>query len=349
MNHCSNAEGLLACRTGPGQVILQQPFPKFLDWKLEQRYENVFCTAVRIAESQSSEQIAAYVAGDETTSGTIVLYRQARETVTVMNEYFAISVSELGQMAAYIFKTIPRVQVISFPSVASDDTPISFTNQRFNSSEDIVVVLPATSEDYCRILGRNTRATIRRSEKSMTERYPGMQFTVHDRNDGGANVVDILVELSRQRITSKNERPSHTQSTVSELRRMVDAYGVLLVARMDEKICGGVICTSVGRHFYMHVVAHDPAFNDIRLGMLCCYRSICEAIRRGAAEYHLLSGKYDYKFRFLGQQRDFEKIVIYRSLAVVLPNISTYVRTLVRGRGRSTKQQLIRWRHKWKT
>ena len=53
----------------------------------------------------------------------------------------------------------------------------------------------------------------------------------------------------------------------------------------------------------MHVIAHDPGFDQARLGLLCCYLSICESIRRGMREYHLLSGRYDYKRRLRGQQR----------------------------------------------
>ena len=349
MNDFLNATGLRNRDPGVFHSIVHEPFPDRLHRELEARYESVFCTLARILGTQAAADVATYIAGKGKEPATIIVFRRTKDLVTVLNEYFAMSACELQQMALHLFSAMPEVRVISLPSVAAGKEPLSFTTQRFNSSEDIVVSLPATPEAYFAALGSNTRAAIRRSEKMMEQRYPDMEFTVYDRNSGGRELIDRLVDLSRQRITSKRQVPSHNDRSITELVRMVEAYGVVLVARMRGEICGGVICTQVGTHSYMHVVTHESAFDDMRLGMLCCYKSICEAIRRGAHEYHLLSGKYDYKFRFLGHQRDYEKIVIYRSFLGVLPNLSTYLETLVRGKGRLGKQRLAAWRRKWKT
>ena len=334
---------------GAFQSIVHEPFPDFLHRELEARYQSVFCTLARILGTQAADEVATYIAGEGRQPSTIVVFRRSKGLITVLNEYFAMSASELEQMARHLFSALPGVRVISLPSVEAGKEPMSLTAQRFNSSEDIVVSLPTTPEEYLVSLGSNTRAAIRRSEKMMEQRYPELEFAVYDRNSGGRDLIDRLVELSRRRITNKRQVPSHNDRSTGELLRMVEAYGVVLVARMKGQVCGGVICTQVGTHTYMHVVTHDSAFDDMRLGMLCCYKSICDAIRRGAREYHLLSGKYDYKFRFLGHQRDYEKIVIYRSLLGVLPNLPTYIHTLVRGKGRLGKQRLTAWRRKWKT
>jgi hypothetical protein len=50
----------------------------------------------------------------------------------------------------------------------------------------------------------------------------------------------------------------------------------------------------------MHVIAHEPAFNDYSSGILCYYHTICEGIVRGGKRFHLLSGRYEYKYRLLG-------------------------------------------------
>lgn len=349
MNDFSNANGLRHRDAGAFQSIVHEPFPDFLHRELEARYESVFCTLARVLGAQAADGVATYIARKGAEPATIVVFRRTKGLITVLNEYFAMSADELEMMARHLFSALPGVRAISLPSLEAGQGPMSYTTQRFNSSEDIVVSLPATPEEYLAALGTNTRATTRRSEKVMAQRYPEMEFAVYERNSGGREVVDRLVELSRRRITNKRQVPSHNDRSIAQLVRMVEAYGVVLVARMRGQICGGVICTQVGTHSYMHIVTHESSFDDMRLGMLCCYKSICDAIRRGAREYHLLSGKYDYKFRFLGQQRDYEKVVIYRSLLGVLPNLHTYIQTLVHGKGRWSKQRLTAWRRKWKT
>ncbi|NNG21851.1 GNAT family N-acetyltransferase [Telluria aromaticivorans] len=349
MNDFSSVDGFRSRDAGAFQSIVHEPFPDFLHRELEARYESVFCTLARILGPQAADGLATYVAGEGAEPATIVVFRRTKGLITVLNEYFAMSAGELEQMARHLFSALPGVRAISLPSVEAGEGPMSYTTQRFNSSEDIVVSLPTSPEEYLVALGSNTRAAIRRSEKIMEQRYPEIEFAVYERDSGGRELIDRLVELSRQRITNKRQVPSHNDRSVAELVRMVEAYGVVLVASMRGQICGGVICTQVGTHSYMHVVTHESSFDDMRLGMLCCYKSICDAIRRGAREYHLLSGKYDYKFRFLGHQRDYEKIVIYRSLLGVLPNLPTYIQTLVHGKGRWGKQRLTAWRRKWKT
>lgn len=346
MNECMPPRGSGALVAEGLPLILEQPFPASLGPELIKRYASVFCTVQRVPGGRGKQRACAYLACRAEGQPTIVLYRRDRDRITVVNEYFSMDAEELVQMVRHLFDMHPEVNVILMAAVAIGPGRLSCLHQRFNASEDIVIGLPATLDAYCAALGRNTRAAIRRSQKLLAERQPAIEFHFCDRSEAGRDRVAQLVELSRQRIAGKNQQPTHTADSVADLQRMVEAYGVSLFASVEGKVCGGVICTQVGDHCYMHVVSHDPAFDDIRLGLLCCYLSIGEAIRRGAVEYHLLSGKYDYKFRLLGEQRDFDRLAIYRSPRGLLANLPVYMRTLVRGKGRVLKQQLKSWRRK---
>ncbi len=65
----------------------------------------------------------------------------------------------------------------------------------------------------------------------------------------------------------------------------------------------------------MHVIAHDPAYDDYRLGTLCNYLTICECITRGGTECRLMGSSHQYKFDFLGARLDFDYLAVYRSRA----------------------------------
>lgn len=331
----------------PLQFSIPSPFPEYLVRELEKRYENVFCTVARLSDASVKGEAAAYIAFGSEEPSTIVLYRRKGRVLTVLNEYACLTCRELERMACHLFNEHPDVDVISLGSVAWEDKRLSFPAQCFNSTEDIVIFLPETIERYLSALGPNTRAAVRKSQKSIVASKPAIDFAFYDKGDVGTERIEQLIELSRLRITSKNQAPRHSEASIAQLWKMVESYGVTLVAQIEGKVVGGVICTHLGSRVYMHVITHDSMFDGVRLGLLCCYLSICECIRRGAREYHLLSGTYDYKYRLLGVQRDYDRIIIYRSLGRVLSNISLFLHTSIRGHGRKTKQRLVIWRKKW--
>ena len=329
-------------------MLVRWPFPPSVRALLEEAHENVFCTAARCAALPADAGVACYVALREGVPATGVLYRREHGAITVLSELFAIGGDALEQMVRCLLARHADIDVIHFPAVAAPPWPLPFPFQRYGATEDLVISLPGTPEAYLAGLGPNTRAAIRRAQRTVARQAPDMAFSFH--LPGAIERADVaaLVALNHLRLAHKGQSPSHTPDSLAMLESLLDTYGCVLFARSGGRIRAGVACTHVGRHAYMHVIAHDPVFDQARLGLLCCYLSICESIRRGMREYHLLSGRYDYKRRLLGQQRDFDRIVVYRSLAAVMARLPTYARTLVRGRGRQVKQRLSSWRRAWK-
>ncbi|WP_187271614.1 GNAT family N-acetyltransferase [Massilia arenae] len=330
-------------------VLVGRPFPPSLRVLLETCHENVFCTDARCAALPADAEVACYLALRDGDPVTGVLYRREGRTITVLSELLSIAGGALDQMARCLFARHQGVHLIHFPSVQTPPWPLPFPCQRYEATEDLVISLPGTAEAYLASLGPNTRAAIRRAQRAVAQQAPDLAFSFHGPDTIDRADVAALVELNCLRLASKRQAPSHTVDSVATLQSMLGAYGCVLFARSGGRIRAGVACTHVGRHAYMHVIAHDPSFDQSRLGLLCCFMSICESIRCGMREYHLLSGRYDYKRRLLGQQRDFDRIVVYRSLASVVASLPTYARTLVRGRGRQAKQRISSWRRSWKS
>jgi len=337
--------------SGSGQVlsyrILPTPFPAYLGGMLETATQNVFCTLASLAEAPVPDDRAAYLAYTDARLSTIVVYRRDKRRITVLGELVDITTGQLERMVRDLLESHPGVSVVCLPSVMARGAPLSLPSQRVNATEDMVISLPATPEAYLASLGPNTRAAIRRAQRLVAAQHPDLVFDACDKGRTGAQRIGQLVELSRLRIEGKTQVSAHSADSVARLTRMIDAYGCTLLASAGGQVCAGVACTRVGAHVYMHVIAHRQDFDAVRLGMLCCYLSICDAIRRGAREYHLLSGRYDYKRRLLGQQRDFERIVVYRSLTGLAANLDLYTRVFLRAKGRLAKQRYLTWRKKW--
>lgn len=346
MNLCANVENIPEHAIDAIQLIEGQPFPQYVQEGLERIYGNVFCTLARLSEEQRGDGIAAYLSFERGTPNHIVLFRLDADRITVMNDYFTMRSYDLERMAAFLLATYPEVNLIRFSAVSVGSISLPFRIQRFNATEDIVISLPATPEIYFASLGRNLRTAIRRAQKGLTVQQPTIDFKMYEKSEVGRERIARLIELSRLRIARKGKHSCHSDRSVAELIRMVDTYGVTLVAQSEGRVYGGVIATQIGSQFQMHVVTHDPVFDEIRLGMLCCYMSICEAVRRRVTQFHLLSGRNEYKFRFRGEEQGYERIIIYRSLQGALVNLPICISTLVQGKKRMAKRWAESWRSK---
>ncbi len=62
----------------------------------------------------------------------------------------------------------------------------------------------------------------------------------------------------------------------------------------------------------MHVIAHDPTYDDLRLGLLCCALTIEDAIAKGCQQFHFLWGRYDYKTRLGGEREVLSQVLVFR-------------------------------------
>lgn len=328
--------------------IDRAPFSTEVEQALERLFANVFCSAARVVDEQSSDQVHAYVVAVDDAIRLVILFAKRGHAVTVLNETFALSHADLAAFAQDIFRCYEQLDLISLPSVSVGAVNLSHPLQRFNATEDIVAQLPDTVEHYWTMLSKNTRESIHRYRKRISQQLPELKFDIYERDAVGRDQLLAIIDLSRARIESKREAPSHTEESIAQLTRMIAKYGVTLLATLNGKVCAGVICTRIGKNFYMHVIAHDPALDAFRLGKVCCYLSICDAIERGGKEYHMLSGRYDYKFRFLGQQREYDRITVYRSHLSVFLNLPRYLLNGLRGEGRKLKKTIKNWRRKWK-
>jgi hypothetical protein len=325
--------------------IERPPFSDHTKLAIDTLYQNIFCSLVRFQDAETA--VLAYVSADGSQIKQIVLFSRERCVVNVLNELFSISDADLEKFVIYVFNSIPDVELINFPSVSQRRRMLPFPNQSHNATEDIVVRLPSSAEAYMSSLSKNTRESIRRYQKRITRELGDVHIAFYEGPDVDVEQIQQVVRLSKARILKKNEVPTHTARSLDELGRLVSEYGVALIVKTGDTVIAGVLGTLVRQHFFMHVVAHDPALDGFRLGKICCYLSICNAIERGAKEYHMLSGEYEYKYRFLGERRDYERLTVYRSRLAILKNFGVFVHREVRGRGRKVKKNLIKWRDKW--
>jgi CelD/BcsL family acetyltransferase involved in cellulose biosynthesis len=313
------------------------PLPQFVEVAIDRLYANVFASCARARSLGLADEVRAFVASRDGQVSCALLFRQRGRAVEVLAEAIALHQADVEAFAETVFASCPGVSRIVFPAVKTRIARLPFPYQQFDCLEDIVLKLPETAETYFAMLGKNMRSSLKRYQKKISTDFPGFRYAFYEKQDISEQDIGTIVGLSSARIASKQQSSTHTGEKTRQLIRLARECGVVLVATIDGRVCAGVICTRVGGNVFMHVVAHDPAYDDYRIGKVCCYLSICDAIARGASEYHFLWGRYEYKYRLLGVQRDYDRLVVYRSRLAIATNALTWLRTAWRGHGRRAK------------
>src|SRR3569832_1471817 len=219
----------------------ENEIPPFIDFAMDRLYGSIFSSLKQFRIYHATGPgTHTYIVRRGMKIDTVFLFRCDGGIVRVLNEVIKLDSEQIDQFANYIFHRFRKANVIFFKSIQTEMRRFSYPFQRFNFSEDIVLSLPDSAEEY-----------------------------------------------------------------------------------------------------HSSVVAHDPAYDEFWLGILCCYSTICECIAQHAKEFHFLWGRYEYKFTLLAVQRDLDMLVLYRSPLQVLLHAGIYARTAIDG----LKRRLDLWLH----
>lgn len=314
--------------------------PSFVAPELENLYESFYSALLEIKSRRNlPANIDTYVAWKSGKVQTILLLHRYKNSVRVLNEVLSLDEQVIQRFARYIFTEFSAISIISFHAIQTDLTRMEFPFQRFNTLEDIVLALPQTEEEYLARLGKATRKTIKYYANKLMRAHPSFRCQIYARGEVTKEQILAIVKMKSMRMTVKSKTAIVGEEDVDEVLGLILEYGVVGIATVDGTICAGWIGYRVGRNDFMSMSAYDMRYDDYRLGTLCCYFAIRDCIARGGAECHFQWGQDEYKFRFLGVQRDLDDVVVYRSAKDVLANPAT----VLHGARKKYVRKLKRW------
>ncbi|MGE5648932.1 MAG: GNAT family N-acetyltransferase [Bacillota bacterium] len=262
----------------------------------------------------------------------VVLFRFDGKRVRVINEQCVFPPAVIDAFARHIFERFPATSVISFPVIDAMPAGLRYPFMGAKCTQDIVLALPASEDQYQAMLGKSTRAYIKRYFNKLKRCFPSVSWTTRDGGAASEDDVRAIIELNRARMAGKYKDSYIDDAEADRILQMVRRCGLVTVMTIDGKVCAGTINYRVADNYFLQVIAHAPAYDDYGLGTLCCYLTICECIARKGAEYHFLWGRYEYKYRLLGVQRDMSHMLVYRSRLHLLRNGAQAARHAWRGR-----------------
>ncbi len=317
----SSDVSLLSRARDPGleREFHRWPLPGYVWPALERRYHSIFCSEpqLRIHGSLTS-RIEAWVSRRNGHIKTLVLFERIGRCARVLNEVFDVAGDELREFADAVFAQHRELQAISINSAFLDAKPSRYPCWSVEVSEDYQLSLPHSAEDWLASLSSQTREKFRAHLRRAQRRQPGFVFRTMTGSAIGEAQVRRVIELNRARMMRKGRRFGMSEADQDRLLQMMHERGLLSVIEIDGELRAGLLCTLAGDDIYMHVIAHDPQFDELRLGFLCCALTIQDAIDRRLRRFHFLWGRYDYKTQLGGERRSLSRVLLLRGPAACL-------------------------------
>jgi CelD/BcsL family acetyltransferase involved in cellulose biosynthesis len=315
--------------------------PAFIRDELDRLYQHLNSSLAHHIVERKARQAKTYVAHRDGEPVAILLFRQRRRAIEVLNEMIQINREEIERFARFVFKKFSDIQVISFSLIEKNIEKVSLPHQQHGHSEDIVIKLPETPEHYLASLGAKMRHNIRHNLKALPRDHAGFSFHTFDNEAIDPRHIHDLIALKRKNIANKKMAFGVSPEEVDWLVAQARSAGLLTVALLGDRLCGGSLSLRVGSHYFAHMLAYEPEFEKYSLGTVCSYLSMREKIMRGATEAHLSWGRNQYKFKLLGVQRDMANLDVYRSRSHYLRHAPVLIRNAVATRMQEFKIRLL--------
>lgn len=293
----------------------QGALPGFIWPVLERLYQSIFCSLPHLRVNGSLNQQTQVWVGRQRDGAIIALlvFDVQQRTVRVLNEVCSLQASVLEAFAQALFRRQPQLTAIVLHAIHLPQQALLYPQHQLVFSEDFVLSLPSTDCDYLAGLSRQTREKIRYHLSRSRRKQPSLQFRiVRDQLINDAD-VEAVIQLNRARMASKGRRFGMDSVEEGRLHAILQERGLIALIEIDHVVCAGLLCTVSGQDVFMHVIAHDPQHDDLRLGFLCCYLTIQSVIAEHMARFHFLWGHYDYKTRLGGKEQPLARMVLYKS------------------------------------
>lgn len=325
---------IVEMRTPDGIAITcyENELPPFVEEELERLYASVFSSMALYSVYGGAEHASTYVARDGGKIISLLLFRHRdAHSVEVINEWIRLDHGEVLRFVEYIFAAYQSVNVISFHAVDADIRRLAFPCQRFNCTDDSVIMLPSTPHEYLERLGKATRRNIRRYLHRIQEDFPSFRYQVFEKENVNEQHVRDIIRLNRVRMANKNKVSGIDAEEEERILQLAKRKGLVGVATIDGKVCAGAIAYRIGDRYYSFVRAHEPAYDSYRFGVVGAYLLVSECIARGGKDLHLMWGREEHKSILLGVHQAYDHVCIYRSRPHVLLCLRTALKTAYDG------------------
>lgn len=315
------------------EALYQNEVPAWAPGMLGHLYGSLYgvLPALQALANNASQGIFTYLRRDAATNAglpdILLMFRRCEHKVSVLNEGMELGQASIDAFCRYVFAVMPGTAQIDFHAIALSDTersPAAGSSSgarpclRWPCTEDIVIHLPESSEDYLSQLSKATRKSIRKHLSRAQETLPGFSHHVVPGAALGEALLRRVVSFNHARMARQGRDSAIDEHATQELIRLIRAHGEAGVIVSGPRLYAGTLACRLGDDVFSLVNAHDPRFDHLGLGNICRHLMILHAIKTGARRFHLLGGNFPAKRATLAERQLLHHLTVYRTRRAML-------------------------------
>lgn len=320
----------------------ENEIPAFAEAALERIYGSIFSSLAHFRIHGGAENAGCWVSRSDADITDILLFRREGRSIHVINEWIKFDEQDIRRFADSAFARYPTVDRISFHAIELDVERLPYPGQRFNCTDDSVVSLPDSADAYFAQLGKATRKNIKRYLTRLRQDFPDFRYQVYEAGAIEEEHVRAIIGLNRLRMANKNKVSGIDEREADRMLQLLKLKGMVGVATTGGRLCAGALTYRIGDNYFSFVRAHEPQYDNYRLGLIGGYLLISECIARGGKEFHFMWGREEHKALLLGVQKEFDHLTLYRSRLHYLRDSRDLLRNAFNAAFNTRMQQLKR-------
>jgi len=281
---------------------------------LIKRYDSFVTTCRYIETFHTTYDINYLTIKENDCLDEVLIFNIKGNNITCLNSLAYIDEDVFEEFTKYIFVNFPAIQKIRIESTYNS---VSLNKSvLLMRSDDFIIHLPPTIDDYYQKLGRSIRTKLMRLKRKLQNDFPNVKFITKIGTEIDKSTIDKIIQLNFERIKSKGNIPTKNHTHANKIYQYSQYYGCVSTIEIDGLIVAGSIAFMSDKSMAGFVVAHDNTYSKYNAGQLCMIYQIQFSIEKGFTQFHLLWGELEYKTRLLGKPQQMFTYEIYRSFSL---------------------------------
>jgi len=252
----------------------------------------------------------------------ILVFGNKGNTTTCFNSLVNIDENIIDQFTIKIFEIYPDIKKIkidaSYKKYDIKKSVLCFI------SDNHILNLPSTMNEYYMKLGSSTRQNVKNRKIRLIRDYPEVNFNTKYGDEIDEIIIDKIIQLHVNRMKQLGKVSGIDTIYKNNIFKYSKHYGCVSYIEIKDEIIAGSINSILNKGIFGHVTAFDSNFSKYNVGEICAFYLIQTSIEKGLTTFNFLWGGGDLKKRLLAKPHLLFSYFIYRSYSFdyILKNIN---------------------------
>jgi len=278
---------------------------------LLKRYDSFITTCRYIEIYYPTYDVNHFLVYDDNSLIDILVFGNTGSTSQIFNSLVEIKEDLIVELIKNIFERFPIIQKVFID--ASYTGYILKNSVPLCQSDDYVLNLPLTMDDYYSELGYHTRKNIKNRKVRLQKDFQTVNCVTKYGYEIEKTIIIKIIQLNCDRLKHKGIKPDLCDTYNDNIYKYSLSYGCVSYLEIDGMIVAGCISTIANKGIFIHVIGFDNNYAKNNVGEICVFQLVQTSIEKGLTTIHFLWGETELKKRLLAKPHLLFSYLIFRT------------------------------------